>query len=60
MKISEMTIEQQVSWLRSHTAGVLKSRSMDKDRSDFWQVVLNVTNEVAALRLKLKDQTPFQ
>lgn len=53
--ISKLSIEQQVSWLSSHAAGVMKAHALDERQEDFWQTVLNVTNEIAALRRKVAD-----
>jgi hypothetical protein len=51
--ISKLPIEQQISWLSSHAAGTLKAHSMNETQQDFWLTILNVTNEISALRQRL-------
>ncbi len=55
MTISKLPIEQQISWLSSRAAGVMKAHAMSPQQQDFWQTVLNVTNEIASLRRRVKQ-----
>jgi len=53
MKISKQPIENQISWLSSHAAGVMKAHALDELQADFWQTILNVTNEISSLRKRV-------
>lgn len=55
MNISKKPIEQQISWLSSHAAGVMKAHPMEPSREDFWKVVLNITNEVSSLQRRVDE-----
>lgn len=46
---SKSPINDQISWLSSHAAGVMKAHPLTEAQEEFWQVVLNVTNHVTAL-----------
>ena len=51
---SKLPIDQQVSWLSSKAAGTLKAHAMTEHESDFWQVILNVTNHISKLEKKIE------
>ena len=55
---SKLPIDQQISWLSSHAAGVMKAHPLTPPQEDFWQTILNVTQEAARSRRQAETAKP--